>query len=215
MAQDQRPRSNTDNYQHLLCSDIPLIDVRAPVEFAHGAMPAACNLPLMSDDERAAVGTCFKQHGQKAAVELGHRLVNGEIRQTRLKGWIDRCRQQPQGYICCARGGMRSHIVQQWLRDAGIDYPLVTGGYKALRHYALQTIESCARWPMMMVSGNTGCGKTILIRSLPTGIDLEGLAHHRGSSFGRTLVEQPSQASFENNLAITLLKKARRTPSPG
>lgn len=199
-------RPDTLNYPHLLLSDIPLIDVRAPVEFAHGAMPAARNFPLMLDDERAAVGTCFKQLGQKAAVELGHQLVSGQVREARLQGWIEQCRQQPQGYICCARGGMRSHIVQHWLREAGIDYPLVEGGYKALRHYAMQTIESRARWPMLMVSGNTGCGKTILIRSLLTGVDLEGLAHHRGSSFGRTLAEQPSQASFENNLAVTLLK---------
>lgn len=205
-------RSDTLDYKHLLRADIPLIDVRAPVEFAQGAMPAAGNFPLMLDDERAAVGTCFKQQGQQAAVELGYQLVKGEVRETRLKKWVEQCQQQPDGYICCARGGMRSHIVQQWLREAGIDYPLVEGGYKALRHYALQTIESRARWPMMMVSGNTGCGKTILIRSLPTGVDLEGLAHHRGSSFGRTITEQPSQASFENNLAVTLLKISDSQP---
>lgn len=199
-------RPDTLDYHHLLRSDIPLIDVRAPVEFAHGAMPAARNLPLMFDDERAAVGTCFKQQGQQAALELGHKIVNDDVREARLKGWIEQCQQQPQGYICCARGGMRSHKVQLWLHEAGNDYPLVEGGYKALRQYALQTIDSRARWPMLVVSGNTGCGKTLLIRSLPTGIDLEGLAHHRGSSFGRTLVEQPSQASFENNLAVKLLK---------
>ncbi|NIY47524.1 tRNA 2-selenouridine(34) synthase MnmH [Cedecea colo] len=205
-------RPDTQQYEHLLRADIPLIDVRAPVEFAQGAMPAALNLPLMLDDERAAVGTCYKQRGQQAAVELGHNLVKGEVRDARMQQWLEQCRLHPEGYLCCARGGMRSHIVQQWLREAGINYPLVEGGYKALRHYALQAIESRAKWPMMMVSGNTGCGKTILIRSLPTGVDLEGLAHHRGSSFGRTIVEQPSQASFENNLAVTLLKKSEAEP---
>lgn len=208
----QKARPDTRHYEHLLRADIPLIDVRAPVEFAQGAMPAALNLPLMSDDERAAVGTCYKQHGQQAAIELGHRLVKGEVRDIRIQKWLEQCRLHPEGYLCCARGGMRSHIVQQWLRETGVDYPLVEGGYKALRNYALQTIDSRAKWPMVMVSGNTGCGKTILIRQLPTGIDLEGLARHRGSSFGRTIVEQPSQASFENNLAATLLKKGADMP---
>jgi len=208
----QNARSNTQQYEILLRNDIPLIDVRAPVEFAQGAMPAALNLPLMSDDERAAVGTCYKERGQQAAIELGHSLVKGEIREIRIEKWLEQCRLHPEGYLCCARGGMRSHIVQQWLREAGVNYPLVEGGYKALRHYALQAIEALAKWPMIMVSGNTGCGKTILIRSLPTGVDLEGLARHRGSSFGRTIVEQPSQASFENNLAVTLLKKSNGAP---
>ncbi|OAT33943.1 selenophosphate-dependent tRNA 2-selenouridine synthase [Buttiauxella brennerae ATCC 51605] len=204
----QNARPNTQNYEHLLRNDIPLIDVRAPVEFTQGAMPAALNLPLMSDDERAQVGTCYKQRGQQAAVELGHSLVNGDVREARLQQWIEQCKQNPEGYLCCARGGMRSHIVQQWLREAGVDYPLVEGGYKALRHYAMDVIESCSRWPMVLISGNTGGGKTILIRSQQTGVDLEGLAHHRGSSFGRTIVEQPSQTNFENNLAVTLLKKS-------
>lgn len=207
-------RPNTQHYEHLLRSDTPLIDVRAPVEFAQGAMPAALNLPLMSDDERVAVGTCYKQRGQQAAVELGHSLVKGEIREARLQKWLEQCRQNPDGYLCCARGGMRSHLVQQWLKEAGVDYPLVEGGYKALRHFAMQAIEERSRWPMVLVSGNTGCGKTILIRSLPAGVDLEGLAHHRGSSFGRTIVEQPSQTCFENNLAVTLIKKSNAEPVP-
>lgn len=205
-------RPDSQHYEQLLRTDTPLIDVRAPVEFSQGAMPAALNLPLMSDEERAAVGTCYKQRGQQAAVELGHILVNGKTKAARLERWLEQCRLRPDGYLCCARGGMRSHIVQQWLREAGVNYPLVDGGYKALRHFAVQTIEARATWPMIMVSGNTGCGKTILIRSLPTGVDLEGLARHRGSSFGRTIVEQPSQASFENNLAVTLLKKSEGAP---
>ncbi|AIR63345.1 tRNA 2-selenouridine synthase [Cedecea neteri] len=205
-------RPNTQDYDRLLLNDIPLIDVRAPVEFAQGSMPAAHNLPLMLDDERAQVGTCYKQQGQQAAVDLGHRLVSGERKASRIERWLESCRQQPEGYLCCARGGMRSHIVQQWLRENGLEYPLVTGGYKALRQHAMQVIDTRSQWPMIIVSGNTGCGKTILIRSLPTGVDLEGLAHHRGSSFGRTIVAQPSQASFENNLAVTLLKISPTEP---
>ncbi|MDU3896624.1 tRNA 2-selenouridine(34) synthase MnmH, partial [Enterobacter hormaechei] len=69
------------DYRAILASDTPLIDVRAPIEFVQGAMPAALNLPLMNDDERAAVGTCYKRQGPDAALTLGHSLVNGETRE--------------------------------------------------------------------------------------------------------------------------------------
>ncbi|MCP5700038.1 tRNA 2-selenouridine(34) synthase MnmH, partial [Klebsiella pneumoniae] len=79
----------------------------------------------MNNDERAAVGTCYKQQGSDAALALGHKLVAGEIRQQRMDAWRAACLQNPQGILCCARGGQRSHIVQSWLHAAGIDYPLV------------------------------------------------------------------------------------------
>lgn len=103
------------DYRAILAADTPLIDVRAPVEFTQGAMPAAINLPLMNNDERAAVGTCYKRQGPEAALALGHRLVSGETREQRLEAWRTACLAQPQGYLCCARGGQRSHIVQSWL----------------------------------------------------------------------------------------------------
>ena len=75
------------DYRAILASDTPLIDVRAPIEFAQGAMPAAINLPLMNDDERAAVGTCYKRQGPEAALALGHQLVSGETREARINAW--------------------------------------------------------------------------------------------------------------------------------
>ena len=74
------------DYRAILASDTPLIDVRAPIEFARGAMPAALNLPLMNDDERAAVGTCYKRRPD-AALALGHSPVNGETREARINAW--------------------------------------------------------------------------------------------------------------------------------
>jgi len=127
------------DYRAILAADTPLIDVRAPVEFTQGAMPAAINLPLMNNDERAAVGTCYKRQGPEAALALGHRLVSGETREQRLEAWRAACLAQPHGYLCCARGGQRSHIVQSWLQAAGVDYPLIRGGYKALRQAAMQS----------------------------------------------------------------------------
>ncbi len=200
-------RMDTEDYQRLFLQDVPLIDVRAPIEFKQGAFPCAVNLPLINDSERQAVGTCYKRHGQQAALTLGHSLVNGKVRERRTQAWIEQCVRQPEGYLYCFRGGLRSQLVQQWLREAGVDYPRVVGGYKALRNFLLATLESASGLPMMIVGGNTGCGKTLLINELAAGIDLEGIAHHRGSSFGRTLVKQHTQIDFENQLAVQMLKK--------
>ena len=199
--------NNGTDYRAILAAGLPLIDVRAPTEFTQGSMPGAINLPLMNDDERAAVGTCYKRQGPEAALALGNRLVNGELREQRLNAWRDACRAHPDGYLCCARGGQRSHITQAWLKEAGVEYPLIVGGYKALRQTAIQATLELVQRPVVLIGGCTGSGKTLLVKQHPQGIDLEGLAHHRGSSFGRTLTPQLSQASFENHLAVALLQK--------
>ncbi|EKT62946.1 tRNA 2-selenouridine(34) synthase MnmH [Providencia burhodogranariea] len=198
------------NIRQILSEATPLIDVRAPIEFSQGAMPAAYNIPLMNDNERTAVGICYKQQGSQKAVELGHQLVDGEIRAERLASWREACAHFPGGYICCARGGMRSHIVQKWLHEVGVDYPLIVGGYKALRQTVIESTKELVQRPMILIGGCTGSGKTTMVRALSDGIDLEGIAHHRGSSFGSTLQAQPSQATFENYLAVEMLKKEQQ-----
>ncbi len=199
---------SVQNIRQLLANETPIIDVRAPIEFNQGAMPNAINLPLMNNEERAAVGTCYKQHGSQKAVELGHQLVKGEIKVHRVAAWREACERFPSGFICCARGGMRSHIVQKWLAEIGIDYPLIEGGYKALRQATIEMTNELVQRPIILIGGCTGNGKTTLVRSLPEGIDLEGFAHHRGSSFGRTVEAQFAQATFENYLAVDMLKKS-------
>ena len=196
-------------YRRLFLDDVPLMDVRAPIEFGKGAFPAARNLPLMTDIERQKVGTCYKQQGQQAAIELGHRLVSGAHKAERIAAWADHARAHPEGYLYCFRGGLRSRISQQWLKDeAGIDYPLVPGGYKALRHFLLETTEQAlADCEFVVLGGMTGTGKTDVLVQLPHSIDLEGHAHHRGSSFGKHATGQPAQIDFENRIAIDLLKK--------
>mgnify|MGYP004697018189 FL=1 len=199
---------SAQNIRQLLANETPIIDVRAPIEFNQGAMPNAINLPLMNNEERAAVGTCYKQHGSQKAVELGHQLVKGEIKAHRVAAWREACERFPSGFICCARGGMRSHIVQKWLAEIGIDYPLIEGGYKALRQATIEMTNELVQRPIILIGGCTGNGKTTLVRSLLEGIDLEGFAHHRGSSFGRTVEAQFAQATFENYLAVDMLKKS-------
>lgn len=200
-------RPDTTDYRNLFLNDIPMMDMRAPAEFSQGAFPSACSLPLMSDEERAEVGICYKQNGQGAAIELGHSLVSGALREQRLAAWSQFARAHPEGYLYCFRGGLRSQTVQQWLREAGIDYPLIEGGYKAMRRFLLAELErSVARADFVLIAGKTGTGKTRVIEQLNRSVDLEGLARHRGSTFGQLLAPQPRQIDFENSLSIALMK---------
>lgn len=203
-------RADTADYRQLFLNDVPLMDVRAPIEFAQGAFPGAVNLPLMNDSERQQVGTCYVQRGPQAAIALGHALVSGRIRDERIAAWAAFARTHPHnGMLYCFRGGLRSQITQQWLHsEAGIAYPRVLGGYKALRGFLLATTQAAsAECGFYVLSGLTGTGKTEVIAQLANGIDLEAHAHHRGSSFGAHPTAQPAQIDFENRLAIDLLKK--------
>ncbi|MBX3706178.1 MAG: tRNA 2-selenouridine(34) synthase MnmH [Pseudomonadales bacterium] len=191
----------------LLRTGTPFIDVRAPAEFSRGTVPGAVSLPLVSDEERARIGITYKQQGHDAAVRVGHRLVHGPIRAERVNGWVEFARANPGAWIYCWRGGERSAIVQQWLAEAGIPLPRVPGGFKALRHTCIDTLEGAARddVPWLILAGRTGSGKTTLLRSLPHAIDLEALAEHRGSAFGAYADIQPPPVTFENRLAVAWL----------
>ncbi|MBE0486161.1 tRNA 2-selenouridine(34) synthase MnmH [Marinobacter sp.] len=200
-------RPDTDDYLNLFLSDIPLMDVRAPVEFAKGSFPCAENAPLMNDEERHRIGICYKEKGQDKAIELGHQLVSGDLKAQRIEAWKRFAAQHPEGYLFCFRGGLRSRLTQQWIKDSGIDYPLIKGGYKALRRFLIDSLDQLIETQeFRIVSGRTGTGKTRVLLDLPNPVDLEGLANHRGSSFGRQVTPQPSQIDFENQLAVTMLK---------
>ena len=196
-----------DNYRQLALDDTPMIDVRAPVEFVKGAILSAINLPLMDDAERHKVGICYKEQGQQAAIELGHQLVSGLTRDNRVAAWCDYFDANPNTHIYCFRGGLRSKTSQRWIVESGRDIPLIKGGYKAFRQYLLQQTESLVgQWPLHIIGGKTGCGKTEVLAAMNNILDLEGLANHRGSSFGKKVTPQPSQINFENQLAKRLLQ---------
>lgn len=202
-----------NHYRQLLLDDTPMIDVRAPVEFVTGALPSAENLPLMVDKERHKVGLCYKQQGQQAAIELGHKLVSGELKTQRIRAWQDFISANPNAVLYCARGGLRSQLSQEWLAEAGIQCPKVEGGYKSLRGFLFNYLNDyCQSHKFIILSGMTGTGKTDIIQQLPTGIDLEGAANHKGSSFGRPLDCQPAQIDFENKIALDLLKVQNQHP---
>ena len=202
-----------NNYRALLVNNVPMIDVRAPVEFSKGALPCSVNLPLMIDYERHQVGIRYKRNGQQAAIALGHQLVADEIKQQRVQAWRDFIAANPNAVLYCARGGLRSQLSCEWLAETGVLCPKVEGGYKSLRGFLHQyLIEYSAKHHFTVLSGMTGTGKTDIIQQLTNGIDLEGAANHKGSSFGRPLDGQPAQIDFENRIALDLLRMQQRYP---
>ncbi|PSN15424.1 tRNA 2-selenouridine(34) synthase MnmH [filamentous cyanobacterium CCT1] len=180
----------------------PLLDVRSPGEYEHGHILGAVSFPLFTDDERAQVGTCYKQVGREAAVELGFDIAGpkcGEFVRAAKALAPDRHLR-----IHCWRGGMRSGGMGWILELAGFTVHTLTGGYKAYRRWVRETLASPKK--IMILGGMTGSGKTQILHELAAlgepVLDLEGLANHRGSSFGALLLPpQPSTEHYENLLA--------------
>jgi len=199
--------STTSEFSAILRAGIPLLDVRSPGEFARGAIPGAINLPILDDDQRHAIGIQYKKAGKLAAVKLGHELISGQIRTSRINAWVDFFDKNPFGKIYCFRGGLRSQLTKEWLAKEGIDTCIVKGGYKALRQYCIEELERISSYSkFIVVGGKTGASKTQLIKNLQCSIDLEGIANHRGSAFGMRISPQPTQINFEIQVAIDLLR---------
>ena len=192
-----------------LAANGPVLDVRSPGEYGQGHIPGAVNLPLFDDNGRAEIGTLYKQQGRTEAVRRGLALVGPRLAE--LSGHLQELAAQSPGLplrIHCWRGGMRSGSVA-WLAGT-LDLPvlLLAGGYKAWRQWVLRQFER--PWPLRLLGGRTGSGKTELLLALRQRgvavIDLEGRAHHRGSSFGGLgQPPQPSTEHYENLLAADLV----------
>jgi tRNA 2-selenouridine synthase len=192
----------------------PIIDVRSPGEFAHGHIPGAFNLPLFDNAERAIVGTLYKQQGRDAAMLEGLRIVG-----PKLASIVEQCRSwAPDGRVRvhCWRGGERSGSVAWLLDKAGFaQVHVLRGGYKAFRNLVRMSFE--APRPLLVLGGYTGTGKTETLGHLRAlgaqTIDLEGMAHHKGSSFGAIGEQpQPSTEHFENMLWQALATMDPDTP---
>jgi len=182
----------------------PILDVRSPGEFAKAHIPRAVNLPLFDDEERAAVGTCYKQQGRDEAVEMGLGFVGPKMTKLVKGAKAVAGASSVALRLHCWRGGMRSSSVAWLLETAGLKVSLLQGGYKAYRGWVRETVTGPR--PVWVLGGMTGTGKTLVLQALATlgeqVLDLEGLANHRGSSYGNVcLPPQPSTEHYENLVA--------------
>lgn len=190
----------TANAPDFLRSAKVVIDVRTPAEFRKGHVPGAVNIPLFTDEERVVIGTLYKQEGREAAIEQGLKITG-----PRLHEYIQQAKALGTSHLHlhCWRGGMRSASMAWLFNLYGFRVTLLEGGYKAFRNHVLT--ELARPLHLFVLGGKTGSGKTAILGELEKigeqVIDLEKLAHHKGSSFG-SLGESPqcSQEQFENDL---------------
>ncbi len=191
--------------------ELPVIDVRSPGEYNHAHIPGAVSIPIFDNEERAQVGTKYKNAGKDAAVLMGLDMVG-----PKLSGFVKQSKklnpQQKDVLVHCWRGGMRSGSFAWLLDTAGLTVSTLIGGYKAYRNAVLAAFSEPHQ--IIILGGKTGSGKTDILKELAKQgeqiIDLEGLAHHKGSSYGAIgQLPQPATEQFEN-----LLFEAWRTIDP-
>ena len=188
-------------------SGLKNIDLRSEREFQKGTIPDSVNIPILSNDEFEKVGKEYKNKGQEAAIVLGLRLVKDELREKRISSWKNHIIKHPDCNIFCYRGGLRSQIALEWLERENINIKRLPGGYKKFRSIIINEHLDINNYKKnwIILGGLTGSGKTTLINQLNQKIDLEKIANHRGSAFGKNKSAQPSQANFENMLTIKYL----------
>lgn len=195
-------------------SNYLLIDVRSPSEYQHAHIPGALSLPLFSDEERAIVGTTYKQQSRTAAIKIGLPFFGTKLVDlvTQVEKWstdlhANKLTEKKTILVHCWRGGMRSAAIA-WLLDLyGFNVVQLIGGYKAYRNWILEQFDK--PYTMQVLGGYTGSGKTETLIALAKNkvpiIDLEKIANHKGSSFGALgQAKQESQEMFENRLGSAL-----------
>jgi tRNA 2-selenouridine synthase len=176
--------------------------VRSNKNYLDGHIPGAISFPLLKNEERAQVGTCYKNKGNFEAVILGYELVGPRFPEI-IRAAKSKFEEKPL-FVHCWRGGLRSRIMTNLLASAGFQVYLLKSGYKNYRNFVLNTFSK--PYNFQVLSGYTGSGKTEILEFLKQNgknvVDLEALANHRGSAFGGLgFSAQPTQEQFENNLA--------------
>lgn len=195
-----------DDFLELHAKGYPTIDARSEAEYSAGHIPGSHNIPLLNNEQRAAVGTMYKQMGREAAVELGFKLVGPHFYE-KFKSLQAKAGSEKKLLIYCWRGGMRSNILAWMMHLAEYEVFTLKGGYKAFRNRVLKQFETPHSF--VILGGMTGAGKTEILHKLQVKgehvIDLERLASHRGSAFGHIkMPPQPTNEHFENLLALEL-----------
>ena len=180
---------------------LPMVDVRTPAEFEQGHIPGAFNIPLFTNEERAIVGSLYKREGKDIAFMKGLDFVG-----PRMRSFVRAARKiAPERKILvhCWRGGMRSGSMAWLFKSAGFEAHTLEGGYKAYKRHIRKSFDVDSQW--IILGGYTGSGKTEILKEVAAigeqMVDLEGIAHHKGSAFGHIGQEpQPTTEQFENNL---------------
>jgi tRNA 2-selenouridine synthase len=187
--------------------DIPMIDVRSPVEYNKGHITGALNIPVFSDVERSKIGSLYKQKGRLAAIQKGLEFVG-----PKMKKLAEEARSYAVGErlkVYCWRGGMRSEKMSWLFELVGLQCLVLKGGFKSYRNQLLEDFKDLNN--MIVLQGPTGSGKTDVLMALSQKgeqiIDLEALAKHRGSAFGHIgMAEQPTSLQFQNDLHTEFMK---------
>lgn len=190
----------------------PLLDTRSPAEFASGHIPGAVSFPLFDDDERASVGTTYKQQGDKNAIKAGLDFIGPKMRV-----FLEKAEELGSNRLTlhCWRGGMRSQSLA-WLLDLyGFEVEVLEGGYKSYRNALMDFFSTPL--PLRVLSGPTGSMKTFILQEMQQQgaqvVDLEKLARHMGSSFGNAMCSgQPSTEQFQNDVFEAFLKLDTNRP---
>ncbi|MFF2089281.1 tRNA 2-selenouridine(34) synthase MnmH [Paenibacillus sp. NPDC058174] len=178
--------------------ELVLIDVRSPSEYADASIPGSLNIPIFNDQERAEIGTLYKQVSVQAAKERGLEIVSAK-----LPAFIKTFAEIPDNKaVFCWRGGMRSKTTATVLSLMGIRVYRISGGYRAYRQYVVEQLQQIRFEPQSFVlHGNTGSGKTAILRKMKEKghpvLDLEGYAGHRGSIFGGIGLAAHNQKMFD------------------
>lgn len=186
-------------------NEAPVLDVRSPGEYRQGHIPGAISFPLFTDEERAEVGTLYKQVGPDAAVKRGLELVEPKMKEMYAQGIS--LASDKRILVHCWRGGKRSESVAWMLSLSGMEVKVLVGGYKAYRNFVLEIFDRPK--DLWIIGGLTGAGKTEVLHQLgkmgePI-LDLEAMANHRGSAFGGLgMGDEVTQAQFENRLGLKL-----------
>lgn len=185
-----------------------LIDVRSPAEFAEDHIPGAINLPVLSNEERAEVGTIYKQQSPFLGRKIGAAKVFHNAAD-HIAGPLAHHEGRWKPLVYCWRGGQRSGSFAWMLKEIGWRAETVAGGYRTWRRMVSRMMHDAPLpFRCVLIDGNTGTAKTdILHLAAQRGaqvLDLEGLAEHRGSLLGGQGVDQPSQKAFESRLAVAI-----------
>lgn len=188
-----------------------IVDARTPLEFAEDHLPGAINIPLLSNEERVEIGTLYKQQGAHIARIRGLELTAGRFPQ--IVAEIAAAASDRPILVYCWRGGLRSKTIASILELTGYPVKQLTGGYKAFRNQVSAFFDNFVPSARLVVlHGMTGIGKTTLLGILAgrgeSTVDLEGIACHRGSTFGSLGLSQEhlTQKRFETLLWDTFRK---------